>query len=260
MYNLGLKLWSTNKNYISETIRLYNQKNYQYMELFVVPGSYEQYITLWDNLNIPYILHAPHSAVGLNLAKKENFNKNKILIEETLKFAGKLNPKFIIFHPGIDGDTKETVNQLNGFEKMFGLSKYNPLIENKPYFTLDGDLICNGNSPEEIEFIMQNTGIGFCLDLGHAIYSANAKRIEPFGYLAKFNNLKPKMYHISDGDFYDVCDEHKNLGDGNFDIKKILKFVPRNGFISIETQKKSKDNLYDFESDIEIIKSCITNE
>src|SRR3989339_2001938 len=119
MYKLGLKLWSTNKNYIEEAKRLYNEKVFDYIELFAVPNSYDKFICLWKELDIPYIIHAPHYSVGMNLAKKECFKKNLEHAKETFKFANDLNAKFIIFHPGIDGDVKETVIQLNKIKEIF---------------------------------------------------------------------------------------------------------------------------------------------
>ena len=40
MYKLGLKLWSTNTtDYFLEAIRLFDQKVYEYIELYVVPNT-----------------------------------------------------------------------------------------------------------------------------------------------------------------------------------------------------------------------------
>ena len=242
MYKLGLKLWSTNKNYIKSAQKLYEKKLFDYIELFAVPNSYNEYINLWKSLNIPYIIHAPHFTVGLNLAKKEMLNSNLLLAAEAIKYTDKLAAKFIIFHPGIDGDIYQTVFQLNT------INDSRILVENKPYFTNDKKFICNGYSPQDIEFVLKATNLGFCFDIGHAICSANAQNIEPFDYLLKFNNLKPKMYHLSDGN--GLTDDHLHLGTGKFELSKIINFILPNSLISLETEKKFSDNLDDFESDI----------
>ena len=50
MYKLGLKLWSINTdNYLKEAIKLYNQGIYDYIELYVVPGSLE-HLSKWETL------------------------------------------------------------------------------------------------------------------------------------------------------------------------------------------------------------------
>ncbi len=247
MYKLGLKLWSTNKNYIKPALELYEKKIYDYIELFVVPNSYDEYIRIWKNAEIPFIIHAPHSSVGLNLAKKNMFTENMRLASQAQRFADDLNAKFIIFHPGIDGDIKETVSQLNQ------INDSRILIENKPYYTIDKKLVCNGYSPEDIKFVIDNVGIGFCFDIGHAIYSANAQGIDWYSYLKQFNNLKPKMYHLTDGNINGVIDEHEHLGVGSFDLERTIDLFSKNSYITIETKKSNNSSLNDFEKDIKFL-------
>ncbi|MFH1644461.1 MAG: TIM barrel protein, partial [bacterium] len=200
------------------------------------------------NLEIPFIIHAAHSAKGLNLAKKEFLNNNLKLAQEAFKFADDLKAETVIFHPGIEGDIKETVRQLKKIKDP------RIIVENKPYYGIYDNVICNGNSPEEIKFVIDETGIGFCLDLGHAIYSANAQKIDPFFYIEEFLKLKPKMFHISDGDMNGVYDEHKNIGKGSFDLRQILNLIPNDSMISVETNKNYEDSLKDFEQDIANLK------
>ncbi len=245
MYKLGLKLWSINKNYVKEAIRLYENNFYNYIELFAVPDSYNKYINIWKDLDIPYIIHAPHSMCGLNLAKKNSWEQNYRLIKETLRFADTLNSKIIIFHPGISGKTQEVVLQLNK------INDPRIVVENKPYYTLDKTAICNGYSTREIEFILKNANVGFCFDIAHAIYSANTQKIGVFEYLLEFNNLQPKIYHLADGDFRGIKDEHEHLGEGSFDFAGILKFLSKGCMITLETKKNYKDSLKDFEKDVD---------
>lgn len=251
MIQFGLKLWSINKNYIEEAFRLYKEGIYSYIELYAVPDSYNKFIELWKNLDIPYVIHAPHYLGGMNLARREDKNKNFKLIEEVVKFANSLNVKKIIFHPGVAGDIEETVLQLNEIDDN------RILIENKPYFSLDGSFVCNGNSPEEIKFIMDMANVGFCLDIGHAICSANASKIEPLDYIKQFIILNPDMYHLTDGDYRGIYDRHDHFGRGTFPIETILSILPHNCFITIETEKDLKDNLFDFIKDIKILRSCL---
>lgn len=258
MYKIGLKLWSTNNNYIQQALELYKKKVYDYIELFVVPDSYNEYIKIWKNLDIPFIIHAPHSFVGLNMAKKEMLTENLRLAKQAQKFADDLDAQFIIFHPGIDGDIKQTVYQLNKIKDS------RILIENKPYYTIDKKLICNGYSPEDIEFVIKNTdvgntsigntSVGFCFDIGHAIYSANAQGIDWYDYLLRFNKLKPKVYHLTDGDINGVIDQHEHLGLGSFDFEKIVDLFPKSSYITVETKKDYQDSLSDFKRDIRFLK------
>ena len=162
MLSFGLKLWSNNDHYVNEAIRLFEKGIYQYIELYMLPGTEKKMVEMWRGLDIPYIVHAPHFLAGLNLAKREQKETNFRLLEETRRFADELSAENIIVHPGIGGDIKETAIQIKE------INEPRLLVENKPYFAIIDDLICNGTTPEEIEFILKEAGIGFCLDIGHA--------------------------------------------------------------------------------------------
>ena len=107
MNQIGLKLFSTNRQYIKYAVELCNKKVYQYIELYTVPGSYGEYKDEWKNLSIPYVIHAPHTAHGLNLAKSENEKRNMELADEAKRYADYLEADIIIYHPGNDGHIEE---------------------------------------------------------------------------------------------------------------------------------------------------------
>jgi len=253
MLKWGLKLWSVNDNYAVEVIRLHKARLFDYLELFIVPGTTEGQLRLWidlkDKYGIKYVAHAPHSMSGLNLAKRECLDGNLKLAKEALTAADRLGAEIVIFHPGIGGKDEEAVSQI----KKFFDSRI--VVENKPYYPLTGkDSICNGNSPESIKYIMENTGAGFCLDIGHAICSANAQNKDRNAYLRLFMELKPKMFHISDGDNESVFDSHVHIGSGSYDLKSALAELPANSLVTIETEKDSRTDLKDFVGDLKKLK------
>lgn len=247
-YKYGLKLWSININYIANALRLYEKGIFNYIELFIVPDSFDRYYSFWAELNIPYVLHAPHYDKGVNLSIRESLTTNLSRADETFKYADGLNSDIIIFHPGIDGTAEETVYQLNHIKDS------RIVVENKPYYGYN-DVICVGSSPEEIELIMNNTGVGCCLDIGHAICSANARGIDPLDFLHEFVKLKPKIYHLTDGIYQGVYDRHDHFGDGNYNIKDVLSFLPGGALVTVETDKDSLENLNDYEKDIAYLQS-----
>jgi deoxyribonuclease IV len=251
MHKFGLKLWSNNRIYLNEAKRLFNGGIYQYVEIYIVPGSYKDNIAMWKELKAPYIIHAPHSFNNVNLAIKDKRKENAELLEDTFKFANELNTEYIIFHAGTSGDTKEAADQLKA------LNDKRALIENKPYKALDLKRICNGNSPEEIEYVMKAANIGFCLDIGHAISSANSHDIDPIIYIERFLALKPKMIHFTDGDYTAELDRHGHFGDGDYPIKKIMKMLPKDIMITIESVKGSDFKLDDFENDVKVLKGSL---
>lgn len=67
-FNHGLKIGSKDTKYTDEILRFYEQGIFQYIELFTLTGTYEDTISYWKQFNIPFGIHAPHSAAGLNLA------------------------------------------------------------------------------------------------------------------------------------------------------------------------------------------------
>lgn len=255
MKKFGLKLWSINKNYVDTAKKLYDENIYDYIELYAVPGSYDEYAALWKNMNIPYIIHAPHFLHGLNFSNAEQEKENMQLAYDALKFADYLQAEKIIFHPGIKGDYKETARQINliNDERM--------LIENKPknvavkMDNLSEDDICVGYNFTQISYILENTNIKFCLDIGHATCAANSEHKNYVDVLKEFMTLKPYMFHISDGDILSSIDKHYNIGKGSYDFKTIFSLIPKDAVMSVETNKNSKDNLDDFIEDIKLLKN-----
>lgn len=255
MKRYGLKLWSINKNYINAAKSLYEKNIYDYIELYAVPNSFDEYAALWKNLNIPYIIHAPHFLHGLNFSNYEQEKENIRLAYDALKFADFLNAEKVIFHPGIKGDYKETARQINliNDERM--------LIENKPknvavkMENLKSDDICVGYDYTQISYILENTNARLCLDIGHATCAANSMGIDYKLQLEDFIKLNPYMYHISDGDILSGIDKHYHIGSGSYDFNTIFSLIPKDAVISIETEKNSKDNLDDFIEDVNKLKS-----
>src|SRR3989304_3283218 len=107
VFRLGLKLWSNNDNYVKEAVRLFEKGVYQYIEIYMLPGTEQKMVDMWRGLDISYVVHAPHFLAGLNLAKREQKITNFRLLEETRRFADELSAENIIVHPGIGGDIKE---------------------------------------------------------------------------------------------------------------------------------------------------------
>lgn len=251
MYKIGLKIWSTNLNYINEVMRLYDAGFCQHVELFAVPGTYNNIVQKWAGLKIPYVIHAPHFKQGLNFAKKDNFELNKKLATEAFMFADKLNSEIIIFHPGADGDINQTLEQIiKIFDKRM-------VIENKPYFSIDGKFVCNGYSSQEIKSLIDEVGVGFCLDFAHAIFAANALNIDKIDFINQFMQLKPNIFHITDGQWDGVFDEHPNLGHGSFEFDKLTKFFLPDSMITIETKHNFESSLSDFEEDLTFLKKFL---
>ena len=247
-YRIGLKLWSTNTDYyLEEARRLYQNGVFDYVELYVVPNTLPT-LSAWQGLKVPYIIHNAHSVHGFNLSKEENRDFNLSIYLQTKIFADTLKCKYIIFHGGEDGDYRETAKQIAAFNEP------RALLENLPMCPLPGSPLkrCLGATFEEIVYIMQEAKCGFCLDFGHAVCSANAQKIDPYDFIYQLMKLTPKMFHLSDiSKKSDIYDSHIHFGQGEMDIEKLKReILPSEAIVSIETEKNSRTDLKDFESDV----------
>ena len=249
MRKFGLKLWSTNTDYyFDEAKRLFANGVFHYIELYVIPDTLET-IERWKTLETPFNLHCPHFAHGFNLAKKEKKDYNRKIYEQVKQFADDLNAEYIIFHGGVDGDIEETANQLKSFEEP------RAILENKPFKAIPnkmGGVFCRGATFDEIKYVLDVVGCGFCLDIGHAICSANSQKIDRWDFIEKLSGLSPSVYHLTDlKDVNSEYDSHIHIGFGTMDIEKAISFIAKDQLLTIETEKSRENSLDDFKLDIE---------
>lgn len=254
---LGLKLWSNNVAYLKDAEKLVSEKQCDYIELYAFPDSFEQLASVWAAIDTPYVIHAPHFVHGMCLSDPESSSLNTKRAHEAFAYADRLSAQYVIFHPGVGGRDEETIKQLNAWPESW---KQRILIENKPYRTITTPPeVCNGNSPESMKKILEETGLKFCYDIGHGICSSNSRKTDPFEEIVQYQNLNPKMYHISDGESDSELDSHLHLGEGNYDFSRIMESVDFSIPISIETEKRSKEHLNDFRQDIRYLRNELYN-
>lgn len=255
MLNLGLKIGSKDTRYTDEILQYYEHGVFQYIELFTISDTFDDTISYWKQFNIPFGIHAPHSAAGLNLANASARIANKAKIAESVRFADSLKAQYIIFHSGTNGMPDEVVNQLTPFaDERF-------LIENKPIRGLDGST-CVGCVYGDLKLIIDGIGkgTGFCLDFGHAICAANTLKKEPFEFIKELTTLNPRVYHLTDGDYRSELDSHLHYGEGSFPLKKLLPFVPNGGMVTNEAKLNNSDNLEEFYTDSRMLKNIFLGD
>ncbi|MBQ3800457.1 MAG: TIM barrel protein, partial [Treponema sp.] len=238
-----------------EILRYYEQGVFQYIELFTLIGSYDDTVSYWRQFGIPFGIHAPHSAAGLNPSDALARDANKIKIAEAVRFADSLKAEYIIFHSGVNGAPDEVVAQLAPFaDERF-------LIENKPVRGLDGSR-CVGSTYGELKQIIDGIGkgCGFCLDFGHAICAANTLGKEPFGFIGELRRLNPRVYHLTDGDYQCELDSHLHYGEGSFPLTELLALVPDGGMVTNEAKRLDSTNLGEFLGDSEAFRSLLRSQ
>ena len=246
---IGLKLWSTNDAYIEPALKLYQQGLFDYVELFAVPGSIGKFLGCWQGLPWPYLLHAPHSACGLNPAAAQSYPENLERVYEVETFFTALNPRHVIFHPGLNGTAREAIRQFLLFKEAAPGLFERALVENKPKTGIHGER-CIGALPAELGMIARHTGLGVCLDFGHSFACAADEQLPYTNIVAQLLELSPKVFHLSDGHIASVHDEHLNLGQGDYDIGWIVSQIPDAAWVTLETKKNFRDSLDDFVEDV----------
>ena len=249
MINLGLKLGSRDTRYTEEILRYFERGVFRYIELFTLTGTYDDTVSYWMQFAIPFVIHAPHSAAGLNLADSRHRKENLPKIAEAVNFADALTAKYIIFHAGTNGMPDEVIKQLQPYaDERF-------LIENKPVCGLDGST-CVGSTYGDLSLIIDGIGkgCGFCLDFGHAICAANTLKRDSFAFIKELYKLQPRVYHLTDGNYQSELDSHLHYGKGTFPLKMLFALVPDGGMVTNEAKRSKSENLMEFQADADFLK------
>ena len=248
---LGLKLYSTEIALIPAAKNLQEQSFFDFIELYVVPNSYKNNIDQWMHFDVQFLIHAPHTAHGVNLANSELLRSNMEVYQEVKAFSDALQSKYIIVHGGSDGTLEEVIHQLGIIEDD------RVRLENKPLKGLNGE-ICRGCSPEEFRQIDEYGVLkGIVLDFGHAIYYSSACGLDYRSVIRGFMEYSPSVYHLSDGIYSSQTDKHLNIEKGEFNIKELIDFMPEDAMLSLETPRYSKEDLQEFADDVNVLKKYL---
>lgn len=253
-FNIGLKLHSTNVALIPDTLRLKKEGFFDYIELYIIPDSYKKTIDAWQNLDVPYVVHAPHAVHGMNLALASQWKQNITRFKEAQEFADRLNGDRIIIHGGHTGSIAETIRQVGV------LSDSRIILENKPKVGTNNE-ICVGWSPGDFQLASISGAFkGFALDFGHASCAAFSLGQKPMDLVRSFLVFKPKVFHLSDGDPNSERDKHQNIGKGGFNIIDFLSVIPEGGFLTLETPRNNQNGLEDFVKDVNALRELLCTE
>lgn len=241
MIKYGIKLWSVNKIWFEEAVRLCQMNKVDFVELYIVPDSLNLgELKLLKQITV--FVHNTHCGHHFNLFEL-NEEKIKFFQDQVLKTADFLESRFIVVHPGV-GESSKVFR-----ENIVKIKDPRILIENMPKIGFVGVLapegaLCFGHSKEQLEFIHQECGFDICLDFVHSVAAAVSQRIEYKGFInSLITALNPYYFHISGGHTSNPYDEHLDVFEGNFDmqwIKGMLLELAREKdiYLVFETPKK----------------------
>ena len=223
----GLKLWSINTDLINQAVHLIDEKVFDYIELMVIPDSEIKPFLI----DVPYIIHIPHEKFGVDIGDPAAKECTLQMINESIAWADQLNAKYLILHAGHGSMQHAT-------DLLCGLSDNRLLIENMPKVGLGGEAMI-GYSPAQVEELIGDSDMGLCLDFGHAVKAAVSLGVDYKEYVGEFMELKPKVFHVSDGMLSGERDEHLGIGEGEYDFGFLMGCVERNEFkmMTLETPR-----------------------
>ena len=249
---IGLKLYSKDVALIPDAGKLKVKEFFDFVELYVIPGSYENTIENWKGLDVPYVIHAPHSYHGVNFAQVDKLETNLKHIGETQLFADTLGAAIIIVHGGNNGSFDETLRQISLLDDS------RMVLENKPKIGLSNE-VCVGCTPSEFQYGIEREVLnGIALDFGHASCAARSLGINAMEIIKDLMIFKPKIFHLSDGDALSERDIHLNLGRGDLDLSEFVSVIPDDSLITIETPRNPLNKLDDFMKDILFLRRILS--
>ena len=238
MRKFGFKVYSTNlydaPNLIKGCAEFASSVSDAFIEIMVTPTStMADLIKIKEQVgNVEVRIHAPHDSMGFDAGNKELEQQNRSFFALAQKAADFFDAKTIVVHAGCGHGQKyigETVRQF----KLFNDPRI--VVENLPYLDY-GVQPMHGSVAEEISYIMQETGCGFCLDFSHAICAAITLNINIDEHLGKFFELNPTVYHMCDGDINKADDLHMHFTTGNYPLVHFLNdFTDKDAYITMET-------------------------
>ena len=242
MRKLGVKLWTRdvlkNKAFFDDVAEAVRRKEFEYVELFVFPNTYEDtFEAVREGLRgCPVIIHNSHSAYGFDCGDSDALKNNLKDIGDSQRFADALHADIIIVHAGcgtLPQNIDETIRQFRLFNDM------RIAVENMAAFCMVSKKFQHGVFPEQIERIKAETGCKFCMDFSHAVCAANYYKRKPVDILDDFRLLEPDMYHQCDGRLQGIDDVHLHFGEGDFDLETIInRFIDEEARVTMETGYK----------------------
>lgn len=234
------------KTFDNEKFLKHFENNCDFYEIMAIEKNNYDFI---KNLKLPVVIHAQHRLFGVNNADKTKKDINLSSISFAGKIADLSNAKKIILHPG--EIKNENCSLKNSIEFFKNINDKRILVENMPIEA--NKKLCQ--TPEEIKEFMKKANVGFCLDINHAIPVAIGLKKDYIEFIKELIKLKPKHYHLG-GQNIKHKKEHICLRNSDINLKEIMKIIPDDAEITLETEVDIKKT----EDDLRIIKEIINKQ
>lgn len=235
---IGVKIFS------EKDFALHFENKADFLEVMAIEGK--DYSFLKD-YNLPIVIHAQHEKFGFNAADRSIRDRNLKSINFAIKLANSLDAEKIIVHPGklfdYNCSIQEAINFLKKLDERI-------IIENLPENGFGRHFLCT-NAEETREFL-EKVKKGFCLDINHAISSALYIKKDYLQDLKEYLSLEPAHYHLG-GQKIEGDITHLALEEGDINLKEVLKLLPKDAEITLET----KHDIAKTENDLKIMRAIL---
>lgn len=237
MKKFGFKIFSTNLHtaptFVEECIKFASFRQDMFIEIMIVPESPESDLIRLKELigKTEVRIHAPHNVMGFDAGNKELESQNRRILAQSQKAADLFDARTIVVHAGCGHGLKyirETARQF----KVFNDERL--IVENLPHS--DDNNALHGSTAEDIKYIMEESGCGFCFDFSHAVCAALSLNMDMEKHLKSLFDLNPALYHMCDGHITEAEDFHMHFGSGDYPLKHFLNdLTDKNAHITMET-------------------------
>lgn len=226
-FDFGIKLWSSETLLLEKAEKLIDEGIFSYVEVILNPDFLNDEPFLEHK--IPYVVHVPHENFGVSIGDEPKREYTLKMVHESIRWADRLDARLMILHAGVGSVkvAKSTLSEIHD-ERL--------TIENMPVLGIHGEK-CLGYDAESISNLINNAGL--CLDFGHAVKASISLKEDYRKIVSGFLKLKPRAFHISDGDLRTEVDQHLNIGEGGYDFSFFKQCVESNEhrYITIETPR-----------------------
>lgn len=195
--------------------------------------------------NLPIVIHCEHENFGINLADSSKKDLNLQAIHFAKVLADSVNARKIIVHPGtLENENCSKENSMS-FLKENCDSRF--CIENMPYTYAENKSIKLCSEAKEMQEFLDNTHLGFCFDVNHAIEYALELGLDYVKVLKEFSKLKANHYHLG-GENMEKRESHLSFVHSTLDLDVIFKILPKTAEITLEVEIDKENVLEDLKT------------
>jgi len=179
------------------------------------------------SFDLRYTVHSPTADINIASCREPIRQASLGLLREVCRAAGEIGAGCVVVHPGFSPwielldrsylALQQSLGDLSAIQEEYGVPV---AVENMGSWK-----VCHFRDPSFLP-VLQEAGLSFCLDLGHANLNGALDEFLAIG--------KPLHVHLHNNDGSD--DSHQALGHGNIDLSRVLPLLPRNASRIVEVQ------------------------